>query len=65
MRGEMIEAVTIDYDHVQSSTATVDGNRIVLTLGTETGSTSISLPLSEVPRLIAAIHDRAPARATF
>jgi hypothetical protein len=51
----MIEAATIDYDRVQSSTATIDGTRIVLTLEADQGPTNISLPLTEVPRLIAAI----------
>jgi hypothetical protein len=51
----MIEALTIDYDLVQSSSATIDGSRIVFTLYADGGSTNISLPVSEVPRLIAAI----------
>ena len=51
----MIEALTVDYDHVQSSSATIDGSRIVFTLGADGGSTNISLPVSEVARLIAAI----------
>jgi cytochrome c len=46
----MIEDITIDYDRVHSSTATVDGERIVITLHTSKGATNISLPASEVPR---------------
>jgi hypothetical protein len=51
----MIEALTVDYDRVQSSSATIDGSRIVFALGAGGGSTNISLPVSEVARLIAAI----------
>jgi hypothetical protein len=51
----MIEGATFDYDRVESSTATEDGNRIVITLAAERGPTSISLPTSEVARLILAI----------
>jgi hypothetical protein len=51
----MIEAPTIDYERVQSSTATIDGSRIVLTLDANGGPTSISLPVSEIPRLISAV----------
>src|SRR4051812_43974477 len=51
----MIEAPTVDYDRVRSSTATEDGARIVLTLDSEAGFTNVSLPLLEVPRLILAI----------
>ena len=55
----MFEDITIDYDRVHSSTATVDGERIVITLHTGNGATNISLPASEVPRLIAAISTAA------
>jgi hypothetical protein len=51
---KMIEAPTVDYDRVHSSTATEDGERIVLTLATEEGTTNISLPSNQVPRLITA-----------
>ena len=51
----MIEALTVDYDRVQPSSATIDGSRIVFALGAGGGSTNISLPVSEVARLIAAI----------
>jgi hypothetical protein len=50
----MIEALTTDYDRVHSSTATEDGERIVLTLATEEAITNISLPSNQVPRLITA-----------
>jgi len=55
----MIEDITVDYDRVESSTATMDGDRIVVTLATELGSTNISLPTAEVPRLILAISTAA------
>src|SRR3954454_24788072 len=51
----MIEAATVDFDRVQSSTATKDGDRIVLILDAPGGPTNISLPSSEVPRLLTAI----------
>ena len=55
----MFEGVTVDYDRVQSSTATEDGERIVLALDSPQGPTNISLPTSEVPRLIVAISTAA------
>jgi len=55
----MIEDLTVDYDRVESSTATEDGDRIVVTLSTELGATHISLPATEVPRLILAISTAA------
>src|SRR5215203_2117575 len=51
----MIEAFTIDYNRVESSTATEDGDRIVLTLDSDNGPTNISLPTSEAPRLLTAV----------
>ena len=51
----MIEAFTIDYNRVESSTATEDGDRIVVTLDSETGPTNVSLPTSEAPRLLTAV----------
>ncbi len=53
----MINALTMDFDHVRSSTATVDGSRIVLTLETQAGPTNVSLPVNEVPRLLVAVSD--------
>jgi|SRR5262245_928040 len=55
----MIEGLTVDYDRVESLTATVDGDRIVITLATGPDSTSISLPAAEAPRLILAISTAA------
>ena len=55
----MIDAATIDYDRVHSSTVTEDGERIVLTFDTQQGATNISLPASEVPRLIVAVSNAA------
>src|SRR3954468_15065870 len=51
----MIEDFTMDYNRVQASTATEDGDRIVVTLDADMGPTNISLPTSEVPRLVTAI----------
>ena len=51
----MIEAFTIDYNRVESSTATEDGDRIVVTLDSDNGPTNISLPSSEAPRLLTAV----------
>src|SRR5262245_44317115 len=55
----MIEGLTVDYDRVESSTATVDGDRIVITLATGQDSTSISLPAAEATRIILAISTAA------
>src|SRR5215212_10994951 len=51
----MIEAFTIDYNRVESSTATEDGDRIVVTLDSDNGPTNISLPTSEAQRLLTAV----------
>ena len=51
----MIEAFTIDYNRVESSTATEDGDRIVVTLDSDNGPTNVSLPTSEAPRLLSAV----------
>jgi len=51
----MIEAFTVDYNRVESSTKTEDGDRIVVTLDSVIGPANISLPTSEAPRLLTAV----------
>ena len=61
----MIEAVTIDYNRVQSSTATEGGERIVVTLEADAGPANISLPSSEAARLMTVLTATGMAVAAY